>query len=293
MLLNNQLRISCDSIYRHPAVYWLLGDSLHPGGLSLTRRLGEGMGLSADSLVLDVATGKGTSARYLAKELGWRIIGLDLVEENLVQAQNLSSRDKLDVRTGWVRGDAQSLPVASGGVDGVICECSLSIFPDKARAVGEMARVLRPGGVVGISDVSCSTDVPAEFQGVFSRVACLADIRSTEEYCALLAEAGFVDIQTEDHGEELKGLVASIKTKLAPLKLLLKLGALKVPGLDTEMISRGKELLRHAEEMVHDGSLSYCLITARKPPTSAKLAKTSPIFIDTSPWGLLERLNLL
>ena len=257
--------ISCDSLYRHPAVYWLLGESLHPGGLSLTRRLAEKFHISAGSRVLDVATGRGASAWHLAKEVGCTVVGLDTVEEGLAIGDRLSRKERLGGSTAYVRGDAETLPIATDSFDAVICECSLSIFQDKPRASVEMARVLRPGGMLGISDVTCSGELPQSLQGAFSRAACLADVRNPEEYSAFLAGAGLQDIEMEDHGEELKALVTRIKRKLAPLSLMAKLRALRVPGLDSKTASRAVELLAEVEGLVREETLSYFLITARKP----------------------------
>ncbi|MFQ5934072.1 MAG: class I SAM-dependent methyltransferase, partial [Dehalococcoidia bacterium] len=264
-MLDTQVRISCDSLYRHPAVYWLLGDSLHPGGLDLTGRLAEKLGLSGESLVLDVATGRGTSPRYLAKEVGCTVIGVDLVQESLSQARKLSVKENLTGFTDYFRGDAEALPIATGSVDAVICECSFSIFPDKVLAAQEMARVLKPGGVVGISDVTCITELPEILQGALARVACLADVRNPSNYRSILAEAGFQGIEIEDQGDKLEELASKVKKKLAPLRLMLKLGSLRVPGLERGAASKVMELLTEVEGLIHDRTLSYCLITARKP----------------------------
>lgn len=84
-LNNNPIRISCSGLYRPPAVHWLMCESLHPGGLTLTRRLAEKVGLVQGSLVLDVATSRGATPGYLAGELGCSVIGIDLVMDSLAR----------------------------------------------------------------------------------------------------------------------------------------------------------------------------------------------------------------
>ena len=264
-MLNKQFRISCSGLYRHPAVHWLMGESLHPGGLTLTRRLAEKMGLTQGNLVLDVATSRGATPGFLAGELGCRVVGIDLVTDSLARALEDSKGRHLDRAAHYVAGDAESLPIASGTVDAVICECSLSIFPDKPQAVREMARVLRPGGAIGISDVTRSVELPDSLRGVISQVACLADVKRPEDYMALLSEAGLEDIRVEDHGEELKALAGAIKKKLGPLGLMMKMGAVKVPQIGLDLGSSVKDLLSEADRLIQDGGLSYCLITGRKP----------------------------
>lgn len=257
--LKDQTRISCDDLYSHPAVRWFLGDSLHPGGLTLTRRLAEKMGLPRGSTVLDVASGCGATAKFLTEELGWNLIGIDLVMENLKQA------GKRDGSAGYLRGDAEAIPVASESIDGVVCECSLSIFPNKSLAVSEMSRVLKPNGAIGVSDVTFEGELPEKLKNIFSRVACIADVKSPEEYCILLEGAGFRQINIEDHDEEMQALVESIRRKLAPLTLMIKLKALKISGVSSEMVSQGKELIGEVENLIGDRKLGYCLITAHKP----------------------------
>lgn len=265
MLLNKQFRISCSGLYRHPAVHWLMGESLHPGGLTLTRRLAEKMGLAQGNLVLDVATSRGATPGFLVEEMGCSVIGIDLVTDSLARALEDSKGRHLGRAVHYVAGDAELLPIASGTMDAVICECSLSIFPDKPQTVREMARVLRPGGAIGISDVTRSVELPVSLRGVISQVACLADVKRAEDYSTLLSGAGLEDIQVKDHGEELKALAGAIKKKLGSLGLMMKMGGVKVPQIGLDLGSNVKDLLSEADRLIQDGGLSYCLITAQKP----------------------------
>jgi ubiquinone/menaquinone biosynthesis C-methylase UbiE len=94
--------------------------------------------------VLDVACGTGIVARTAAERTGaaGRVVGLDLNEAMLTVARRV--RPDLD----WRQGDAASLPFPDDSFDVVLCQSGLMFVPDAAAAVGEMARVVRPGGRV-------------------------------------------------------------------------------------------------------------------------------------------------
>jgi SAM-dependent methyltransferase len=96
--------------------------------------------------VLDVACGTGVVAREAADRLrgDGRVVGLDLNEAMLVVARRLRS----DIE--WIQGDAAALPFDDAAFDVVLCQAALMFFPDPARAVREMARVVEPKGTVAV-----------------------------------------------------------------------------------------------------------------------------------------------
>ena len=76
----------CARLYESDFAKMLLGDSFHPGGLKLTERLGTLLGLTAQSRVLDIASGKGTSALFLAERFGCEVLGIDYSGQNVEKA---------------------------------------------------------------------------------------------------------------------------------------------------------------------------------------------------------------
>ena len=73
----------CTQLYQLPITQLLLGDSFHPGGLTLTKKLAQKTLINRQSMVLDVAAGKGTSAKYLSTHYGAQVFALDLGLDNL------------------------------------------------------------------------------------------------------------------------------------------------------------------------------------------------------------------
>ena len=96
--------------------------------------------------VLDVACGTGIVAREVADRVAGRgrVVGLDLNEAMLTVARRI--RPEIE----WVQGDAAELPFASGSFDVALCQSGLMFMPDRAAALRELARVIRPDGTVGV-----------------------------------------------------------------------------------------------------------------------------------------------
>src|SRR5579863_7029771 len=88
----------CARLYESDVARMLLGDSFHPGGTKLTERLGALLGLTAQSRVLDIASGKGTSALFLAERFGCEVVGVDYGSQNVEQSSAAASARGLDKR---------------------------------------------------------------------------------------------------------------------------------------------------------------------------------------------------
>jgi SAM-dependent methyltransferase len=257
------LKACCASAYEHEWARALLGDSLHPGGLALTERLGELLALPAGATLLDVACGRGASAIHLAQRFGWRVIGLDLGEANLRAARAAAEDAAVSHLVTFVRGDAEGLPLVAAAVDGVICECALCTMPSKQSALAEFARVVCPGGAAGVADLTRDGDVPDELSTLLAWVACVADARPLDDYAALLTDAGFAIRAIERHDRALGDLVGGVRKRLIGVEVLSRLGQLPVP---TEDVATAKRLAKSAEQAVRAGTLGYGIVTAVAPP---------------------------
>ncbi|WP_306371427.1 class I SAM-dependent methyltransferase [Nocardiopsis sp. CC223A] len=251
----------CAAAYGRDAVALLLGESYHPGGLALTRLLATRMGLRARDRVLDVACGPGATARLLALEPGARVDGVDLGEHTLATARAETERAGLSDRVRFLRGDAERLPAPDAAYDALVCECALCTFPDKAAAASEFARVLRPGGHAGITDVTVAEGgLPDELSGLAGWVACVADARPAADYSALLAQAGLATVTTERHDGALARMIDRIEARVRLLRMTAP-ERLVAAGVDTDALAPYLDAARRA---VADGRIGYALIVARK-----------------------------
>ena len=119
--------------------------------------------------VLDVACGTGVAARAAADRVrpAGSVVGVDINPAML----EVAARLRPDIE--WREADAAALPFDSGVFDAVLCQSALFFFPNVPTAVAEMARVLRPGGVLALQTYASAPDQPAfwELQQIVSRYA--------------------------------------------------------------------------------------------------------------------------
>jgi ubiquinone/menaquinone biosynthesis C-methylase UbiE len=257
---NQEIKACCAAVYESDWARLLLGDSFHPGGLALTERLGLLTGLGPSHRVLDVAAGTGASALYLAERFGCQMVGIDYGRESVAAANTAAAEAGLADRARFELGDAERLPFEDNSFDAVINECAFCTFPDKKTAAAEMARVLRPGGKLGLSDLTRSGPLPAELDGLLAWIACIADAQPLEQYAGYLEGAGLTIEQTEIHNEALRQTVADVHGKLLGAEFLVKLKKIDLPGAD---FAQAKAIARSAAEAVREGKLGYALLVAR------------------------------
>lgn len=261
-LEGEELKSCCAAVYGHPAVRWLLGGELHPGGEATTRRALEMAGLRGGARLLDVASGSGASALLAARELEVEVVGVEHGGEAVREAQAAAREAGLSRRVSFVRGDAESLPVEDCAFDAVLCECSLCTFPDKERAVAEMRRVLRPGGRLALSDVVAAEErLPAEMRGTLATVACVGSALPAEGYERLLAGAGFGCVESEPRSEDAARLAERVEERLRGARLLGFEGPGELP-LDIEAALAA---VRTGREAIERGALGYAIFSARRP----------------------------
>jgi len=149
--------------------------------------------LEAGMTVLDLGSGAGIDCFLASPRVGptGKVIGVDMTPEMLERARANATSGGYD-NVEFRLGEIEALPVADATVDVVISNCVLNLSADKARVLGEVHRVLKPGGRVVISDMVSDVPVPAVLEGNLDAVAaCLPTYR--QEYLAQFRSAGFED----------------------------------------------------------------------------------------------------
>jgi ubiquinone/menaquinone biosynthesis C-methylase UbiE len=252
----------CAQFYESDVVRFLFGESFHPGGLALTERLGQVLGLRAGARVLDVAAGRGTSALHLAETFGCEVVGVDFGAENVRLANEAAAVRGLADRVRFVVGDAERLAADAASFDAIVCECAYCTFPDKPQAAREFFRVLKPGGQVGLSDLTRRGPLAPELETLLAWVACIADAQPVETYVALLTAAGFAPGLVENHDAALADMVAGVRAKILGAELMVALKKLTLPDVD---FPRAKQVTQSAAAAIERGELGYAIITAVKP----------------------------
>jgi arsenite methyltransferase len=251
----------CAAVYDSDAAKLLLGDALHPGGTELTERLGRMLNLAPQMRVLDVAAGRGTSALTLATRFECEVIGLDYSRRNIEVAKRDANERGLGEKVTFYCGDAERLPFADGSFDAIVCECALCTFPNKQAAAAEFARVLRPGGRLGLSDLTRQGTLPAELHGLVCFVACIADALPLTDYVALLAAGGLNILTTEEQNGALIDFVNQIRTRLLVAEVMRGLNKLSLPGFDIENV---KDFTLRTLDAIKTGKIGYAIVAAAK-----------------------------
>lgn len=184
-------------------------DQDHFGGLAATDLLAEKAGITASTHVLDVCSGLGGPARYLANRLGCRVTGLDFTQSRHESAVRLTKRVGLDHRVGFRHGDALDMPFADGGFDVVISQEAFAHIPDKPRLIGECVRVLKTGGTVAFTDIVRRPNIEQAALERLQQTMVMPELTSLDDYRELLEQNGCNVLCCED----LSGFWAEILVK--------------------------------------------------------------------------------
>jgi arsenite methyltransferase len=156
--------------------------------------------LQPGEVVLDLGSGGGFDCFVAGPKVGasGRVIGVDMTADmvsaarrNTAAYRTMSGLDNVEFRLGEI----EALPVADASVDVVISNCVLNLSPDKPRVWREIARTLRPGGRVAVSDLALLRPLPAEVAAdVEALVGCVAGAALVEDTRAMAAGAGLTEI---------------------------------------------------------------------------------------------------
>ncbi len=188
-----------------------LNSNLYPADLLATLPAGETpisygcgdpitlAGLLPGQTVLDLGSGAGLDCFFAARKVGetGHVIGVDMTPEMIERARSSAARMGLE-NVEFRQGFLEALPVEDGSVDVVISNCVINLAPDKARVFKEVARVLKPGGMLSVSDIVTDGPLPDSIKGSLSAWAgCIAGALDVKDYQVAIQDAGLVDITIE------------------------------------------------------------------------------------------------
>ncbi|MDP8976988.1 MAG: methyltransferase domain-containing protein [Actinomycetota bacterium] len=174
--------------------------------------LGEG------DIVLDLGSGGGIDVLLSARRVGpsGHVYGLDMTDEMLALAErNAAAAGATNVT--FLKGHIEALPLVDASVDVVISNCVVNLSPDKPAVLAEVARVLRPGGRVGLTDVVAEDRLsPAERAARGDHAGCIAGALSTGQYLGGLRAAGLADAEVTFTHEITDGIHGAIVRAVKP-----------------------------------------------------------------------------
>ena len=176
------------------------------------------LALEPGQIVLDLGSGGGIDVLLSASRVGptGRAIGLDMTDEMLALAQRNAAEAGV-TNVEFLKGTIEAIPLPADSVDVVISNCVVNLAADKQAVFREIARVLRPGGRMGITDIVADDRLtPAERAERGSYTGCIAGALSVSEFTAGLAGVGLVDVQLIPTHDVADGMVSAIVKATKP-----------------------------------------------------------------------------
>lgn len=163
--------------------------------------------LRPGEVVVDLGSGGGFDCFIAGPRVGaaGRVIGVDMTPDMLGKARrNLAAYRKATglENVEFRLGEIEHLPLADASVDVVISNCVLNLSPDKPQVWREIARVLKPGGRVAVSDLALRRPLPESIRQDFEAlVGCIAGAVLIEETRTMMCQAGFIGIELTEKSE--------------------------------------------------------------------------------------------
>lgn len=177
--------------------------ALSCGNPTATAHLKEG------ETVVDLGSGGGLDVFLAAQKVGasGKAIGIDMTPEMIELARR--NAEKGNNGEGYSNVEfhlatIDNLPLSDNSVDCVISNCVINLATDKPAVFREIARVLKPGGRLAVSDIALKRELPAELgNDLMAYVGCVAGAISIEDYKSGLSQAGFSGVEVVDSGSDL------------------------------------------------------------------------------------------
>ncbi|MFE9580964.1 arsenite methyltransferase [Nocardia sp. NPDC006044] len=168
--------------------------------------------------VLDLGSGGGIDVLLSARRVGpsGKAFGVDMTDEMLALARENAVKAGV-TNVEFVKGTIEAIPLPDNTIDVVISNCVINLSTDKPAVFAEMARVLAPGGRIGISDVVAEdTLTPAQRAERGDYVGCIAGALSFAEYRAGLETAGLTEIEITPTHSVAEGMYSAIVKAVKP-----------------------------------------------------------------------------
>lgn len=233
-------------------------DQDHYGGTAATDRLIAEAAVRAQDVVLDVCSGMGGPARYVAWRTGCDVTGLDLTASRVQGATELTRLAGLSASVRFLCGNALAMPFDDASFTLAIAQESFAHIPDKPRLLAECARVLRPGGRLVFSDILHRGNLSADDRQRLFEGMAFSEIATAAEYAEQLRGCGMEVVRRVDLTNEWTRILVD------RLAMYRSLEAQTVARLGREHFDRYDRAYEHFVGLYRNGVLAGALIHAVK-----------------------------
>jgi len=232
-------------------------DQFHTRGLAATIELAKLVGITADMAVLDLGSGLGGPARFLAQTYGCRITGVDLSQSFVEAARYLTERTGQSGLVSFQAASALELPFEDGRFDVVFLQHVSMNISDRARLYREIRRVLKPGGRFATFDVVSQGGEP-HYPVPWARTPATSFLLSAAATREAVESTGFRALAWQDDTEAAKSWIAMLRASGPPPSPTL--GVVMGPDFAELAANLGRNLM--------EGRLG--ILTAVFEPTSCR-----------------------
>jgi len=243
----------------HVGLYESDDEDIAEASARTVRHMASKLDLKPGAQVIDIGSGYGGAARYLAREKGAHVTCLNVSEKENARNRRLTEEQGLEDNIEIVHGVFEDMPFPDNSFDVVWSQEAILHSGDRKRVLKEVARVLKPGGDFIFTDPMQATtsDDASDYQPIYDRIH-LPDMESIEVYKTTLEDLGFETVEIEDLTHQLRNHYARVRKELKSQRHALE------DKISSDYTDRMLNGLQHWVDGADAGHLSWGVLHFRK-----------------------------